>query len=260
MSSIKKVLCLKVKDTCPKERLFTPGIPYDVVAESMLLFAHGDGFLVNDNFGRPTTIIIGDGANCIYGEWQPLEEYVCMTNGYRPLVKKGDILLGYVSNGVLECPSHNRVFGCLNSQFKKVSEIKSTYDIVNTELKPRHEVRHVVYDTKDNKIVNDAMGECYITLAEAQELCDEMNAPKVMKTKYTKEVEYFGMKLLVPDDAKWLSATESGGVIAHTCIIKPARINSCGFYIGTESYKDHYVTGGIDLNGIDWKDTLMEIK
>lgn len=124
----------------------------------------------------------------------------------------------------------------------------------------RHEVRHVVYDTKDNKIVNDAMGECYITLAEAQEVCDEMNAPKVMKPKYTKEVEYFGMKVLVPDDTKWLSATDSGDVIAHTCIIKPDEINSCGFYSGTGIYKDHHVSGGVDLNGIDWKDTLVEIK
>lgn len=249
MSSIKKVLCLKAKNN--HDRTFTAGCIYDVEY-------HSGYYRAKDDNGLFSAIFID--SPCIYGEWQPLEEYVCMENAYRPLVKKGDVLIGYVSNGVLECPSHNRVFGCLNGQFKKVSEIKSTYDIVNTELKPRHEVRHVVYDTKDNKIVNDAMGECYITLAEAQELCDEMNAPKVMKTKYTKEVEYFGMKLLVPDDAKWLSATESGEVIAHTCIIKPARINSCGFYIGTESYKDHYVTGGIDLNGIDWKDTLMEIK
>lgn len=249
MSSIKKVLCLKAKNN--HDRTFITNKVYDVDIDG------GCGW-VKDESGYSTCILFE--MPCMYGEWKPLEEYVCMNNVYRPLVKKGDILLGYVSNGVLECPCHNRVFGCLNGQFEKVSEIKSVFDIVNAEQKPRHEVRHVVYDTKDNKISNDAMGECYITLAEAQELCDEMNAPKVMKPKYTKEVEYFGMKILVPDDAKWLSATKEGEIVAHICTGKPSEINSCGFYIGTGSYKDHYVAGGIDLNGIDWKDTLVEIK
>lgn len=249
MSSIKKVLCVKAKNEGTK--LFTTGAIYDVAQGTE---ANDDAMWVYDNLGRKTFIILS--SPCIHGEWQPLEQYMCMTNGYRPLVKKGDILIGYVSNGVLKCPSHNCVFGCLNGQLKKVSEIKSTSDIVNIELKPHHEVRHVIYDTKENKIVNDAMGECYITLAEAQEVCDEMNAPKVMKPKYTKEAEYFGMKILVPDDAKWLSTTMDGTLFAHCSKTAPSD-ESIFFYTGSD---DHVVMGGIDLNGVDWKDTLVEIK
>lgn len=243
MSSIKKVLCLKANND--NGRAFTAGNVYDV--EDLNWF-----FAAKDDNDLHTCLILNGPS--VYGDWQPLEEYMCMTNVFTPMVKFGDYVFGYEDNGILRVPA-----GIDSMAFREISKFKKLSEI-NSEPKPRHEVRHVIYDTKENKIVNDAMGECYITLAEAQEVCDEMNAPKVMKPKYTKEVEYFGMKVIVPDDAKWLSATESGEIIAHTCISKPAEINSCGFYIGTESYKDHYVTGGIDLNGIDWKETLMEIK
>lgn len=115
----------------------------------------------------------------------------------------------------------------------------------------RHEVRHVVYDTKDNKIVND---KCYITLAEVQEVCDEMNAPKVMKQKYTKEVEYFGMKILVPDNAKFIATTSYGSVL--TCD-SPMHLLGQNWNSELSSIT---VVGFADLNGIDWKDTLVEIK
>lgn len=249
MSSIEKVLCLKAKNKGSK--LFTTGAIYDVAFDSE---NKGDAAWVNDNLGRKTFIILC--GPCIHGDWQPLEEYVCMTNLLTPMVKLGDRVFGYEDNGVIRVPGgiDSMVFRDI-SKFKKVSEMP-----LEPEPKPRHQVRHVIYDVKENKIANDAMGECYITLAEAQEVCDEMNEPKVMKPKYTREVEYFGMNVFVPDDAKWLSATESGEVIAHTCTIKPAVINSCGFYLGTGNYKDYYVFGGVDLNGIDWKDTLVEIK
>lgn len=117
----------------------------------------------------------------------------------------------------------------------------------------RHEVRHVIYDTKDNKIVNDAMGECYITLVEAQEVCDEMNAPKVMKPKYNKEVEYFGMKILVPNDAKSIATHKDGGIFVSD---EKCCIASGGWMTG--GYLKHICN--VDLNGIDWKDTLVEIK
>lgn len=248
MSSIKKVLCVKAKNMGTK--LFTTGGVYDADIESGTAW-------VNDNLGRKTFIILC--APCIHGEWQPLEEYVCTTGMFKPVVKLGDAVFGYEFNNVFCAPGViDRVSLRQPMPFIKKSDIPSA-----PSAQPeygRHEVRHIIYDTKENKIVNDAMGECYITLAEAQEVCDEMNAPKVMKPKYTKEVEYFGMKVLVPDDTKWLSATDSGDVIAHTCIIKPDEINSCGFYSGTGIYKDHHVSGGVDLNGIDWKDTLVEIK
>lgn len=243
MSSIKKVLCLKAKNN--HDRIFTAGCIYDVEY-------HSRYYRAKDDNGLFSAIFID--SPCIYGEWQPLEQYVCMTNGYRPSVKKGDILFGYETSGVLKCPISNHVFGCLNGQFKKLSEIKSVADIVNTEPNPRHEVRHVIYDTKDNKIVNDAMGECYITLAEAQELCDEMNTPKVMKTKYTKEVEYFGMRLLVREDVKFI-ATSEGGVILTTSgsftFSGDSWVNACGTLDCIHK---------VDLNGIDWKETLVEIE
>lgn len=239
MSSIKKVLCLKAKNEGLKT--FTTGMTYDVVQGTG---ADDDAMWVYDNLGRKTFIMLS--YPCIHGEWQPLEEYMCMTNGYRPSVKKGDILFGYETSGVLNCPISNYVFGCLNGQFKKSSEM-------NDGSKPRHEVRHVIYDTKDNKIVNDAMGECYITLAEAQEVCDEMNAPKVMKPKYTKEVEYFGMKILVPDDAKWLATGPSGVVLGSETKME---LSPCGWFHKRKVYN----VCVLDLNGIDWKDTLVEIK
>ncbi|QDH85561.1 hypothetical protein [Proteus phage vB_PmiP_RS51pmB] len=238
MSSIKKVLCVKAKNMGTK--LFTTGCVYDADI--------GDGTAwVNDNLGRKTFIIIC--SPCIHGEWQPLEEYVCMTQMFSPKLNYGDTVYGYAKNGVLYTPHHE---GCIDgkalSGFRKLSEL-------NTEPKARYGVRHVVYDYNEDKIANDAMGECFIFLSEAQEVCEEMNAPKVMKPKYTKEVEYFGMKILVPDDARWLSTTMSGTLFAHCS--KEAPSESICFHAGSD---DHIVIGGIDLNGIDWKDTLVEIK
>lgn len=119
--------------------------------------------------------------------------------------------------------------------------------------KPRCEVRHVIYDTVHKDIVNDAMGECYITLEEAQKACDEMNSPKVMKPKYTKEVEYFGMKLLIPDDAKIIVAHKDGGIFVSN---ENCCVASSGWLTG--GYLKHICN--VDLNGIDWKETLVEIK
>lgn len=121
----------------------------------------------------------------------------------------------------------------------------------------RYEVRHVVYDTKDNKIVNDAMGECYITMTEAREVCDEMNAPKVMKPVFTKEVEYFGVKLMVPDNTKYLATNGIGAVHASNKELTISNINAHWCTTGTGNLS--FITK-VDLNGIDWKDTLMEIK
>lgn len=130
-------------------------------------------------------------------------------------------------------------------------------EVYEKDLEPvdsnRYEVRHVIFDTKDNKIVNDAMGECYITLAEAQEVCNEMNAPKVMKPKYTKEVEYFGMRILVPDGTKWLATSSNGVVLGSDTKME---FDVCGWFHKQKIYN----VGVVDLNGIDWKDTLMEIK
>lgn len=114
----------------------------------------------------------------------------------------------------------------------------------------RYEVRHVIYDTKDSEIVND---DCYITLAEARKVCDEMNAPKVMKPKYTKEVDYFGMKLLVPDDAKIIVTHKDGGIFVSN---ENCCLASTGWLTG--GYLKHICN--VDLNGIDWKETLVEIK
>lgn len=239
MSSIKKVLCLKAHND--HGRKFTAGNVYDVE-----LFT-GGYYRTADDCGLFTAIFTD--TTCLYGEWQPLEEYVCMTNLFAPIIKLGEVLFGYEDHGTLRFPD-----GINSMEFRYIGAFKKLQE-VNADPKQRHEVRHVIYDTKDNKIANDAMGECYITLAEAQELCDEMNEPKVMKPKYTKEVDYFGMNIFVPDDAKWLSTTMYGTVFAHCS--KAAPSESVCFHAGSD---DHVVMGGIDLNGIDWKDTLVEIK
>lgn len=246
MSSIEKVLCLKAKNKGSK--LFTTGAIYDVAFDSE---NKGDAAWVNDNLGRKTFIILC--GPCIHGDWQPLEEYVCMTNLLTPMVKLGDRVFGYEDNGVIRVPGgiDSMVFRDI-SKFKKVSEMP-----LEPEPKPRHEVRHVIYDVKENKIANDAMGECYITLAEVQEVCDEMNAPKVMKQKYTKEVEYFGVKFMVPEDTKWMCTTRKGEVCAWQHSDKPYFLSS-GFFVSNAC--GEVIVGGVDLNGIDWKDTLVEIK
>lgn len=239
MSSIKKALCIKAKNN--HDRTFITNKIYDVEIDG------GCGWVKDEN-GYSTCILFV--TSCIYGEWQQLEEYVCMTHTLLPELKPGETLYGYAKNGVLNFHHEGMIASNILGLFKKLSDIPQV-----AQYFPCHEVRHVIYDTKDNKIVNDAMGECYITLAEAQEVCDEMNAPKVMKSKYTKEVEYFGMKVFVPDDAKWLSTTMYGTVFAHCS--KTAPSESVGFHAGSD---DHVVMGGIDLNGIDWKETLVEIK
>lgn len=235
MSSIKKVLCLKAKNN--HDRTFITNKVYDVDVDG------GCGWVKDEN-GYSTCILFV--TPCIYGVWQPLEGYMCMTHTLHPESNIGDILYGYAKYGAINFPHEGKIVCKMPELFKKLSEI-------NTEPKPRHEVRHVIYDTKDNKIVNDAMGECYITLAEAQEVCDEMNAPKVMKLKYTKEVEYFGMKLLVPDDAKSIASHGDGSVfVSDELLIE----SSCGWM--ASGYLKHICN--VDLNGIDWKETLVEIK
>lgn len=242
MSSIKKILCVKAKNEGTK--LFTTGAIYDVINDSGI---GGGAAWVNDNLGRKTFIILD--SPCVHGEWQPLEEYVCINATLIQAVKLGCVLFGYEANGLLKIPIDNLVLASWRNYFKKTSEMKA-------ELKPRHEVRHVIYDTKDNKIANDAMGECYITLAEAQEVCDEMNAPKVMKSKYTKEVEYFGMKLLVREDVKFIATSRVGVILTTSGSFTLSE--SCQTWVSSSGTLDSIHK--VDLNGIDWKDTLVEIK
>lgn len=244
MSSIKKVLCVKAKNG--GSRSFTTGETYDVVQGNKESYG---ATWVRDDLGRETFIILC--SQCIYGEWQPLEEYMCMTHTLLPESKPGEILYGYAKNGVLNFPREGCISSNIHGLFKKLSEMEAP------TLCDRHEVRHVIYDTKDNKIVNDAMGECYITLAEAQEVCDEMNAPKVMKPKYTKEVEYFGVKLMVPDNTKYLATNGIGAVHASNKELTISNINAHWCTTGTGNLS--FITK-VDLNGIDWKDTLVEIK
>lgn len=242
MSSIKKVLCASSKRT----DLVTTGFIYDVVRP-----IGGDYLQINGNKG--TTLVIGVGDYCNIGEWQPLEEYMCLTGIYQGL-KIGDFFFGYKNDGAIIYPQGDGLeveLGDL-SKFKKVSEMS-----VVGEPEIRFEVRHVVYDAKDNKVVNDAMGECYITLAEAQELCDEMNAPKVMKPVFTKEVEYFGVKIMVPENSKYLATNGMGTVYASNKELTASNINDYWCTIGTGNLS---LITKVYLNGIDWKETLVEIK
>lgn len=239
MSSIKKVLCVSSK----RPDLVTKGFVYDVFKSI------GEDYTRIDS-DKGTPLVIGIGDYCNIGEWQPLEEYVCMTNIYKG-VEIGDTFFGYKSDDAIIYPQGkdpDMRFG-YSSNFKKLSEIPC-----KAKSFSRFEVRHVVYDTAHNDIIDDAMGECYITLAEAQELCDEMNAPKVMKPVFTKEVEYFGMKIMVPEKAKYLVTSRYGTVLSSSeepCIAQGEIWSSTGHL---EQVNKLY------LNGIDWKETLMEIK
>jgi hypothetical protein len=69
-----------------------------------------------------------------------------------------------------------------------------------------------------------------------------------------KTVNYFGIYLIVPDEKGWLTTDSDGSV----------------YWYDTKPVKDGYEWGGdygsmifickVDLEGMDWKNSLMEVK
>ncbi len=77
-----------------------------------------------------------------------------------------------------------------------------------------------------------------------------------MKLIDEKMVSYFGIMLVVDRSTKYLVTTESGNVIAS--VQKPELDPDVGWLYDWDS---HCVCiASVDLEGMDWKDTLMEIE
>lgn len=67
-----------------------------------------------------------------------------------------------------------------------------------------------------------------------------------------KQVEYFGLTLYVPDWVKWIATDANGEVFAYSKIL-----NQWGDMFDGNDPK--YITQ-VDLEGMDWRETLMEVK
>lgn len=76
----------------------------------------------------------------------------------------------------------------------------------------------------------------------------------------TKQVEYFGMMLDIPETAKYLACDDSGELYAYES--KPLKSTRPGSefwkpdYRATENTASFHI-GYVDLEGMDWKDTLV---
>lgn len=71
-----------------------------------------------------------------------------------------------------------------------------------------------------------------------------------------KTVDYFGVMLAVGDNIRYLATTKDGDVIAFDQ--KPARHMELGWLSACESFIVSIAK--VDLEGMDWKDTLMEVE
>jgi hypothetical protein len=70
-----------------------------------------------------------------------------------------------------------------------------------------------------------------------------------------KEVNYFGVKLAVDTTVKYLATVEMGNVFAF--VKKPDLDLDLGWLCDWEDFSICVAT--VDLEGMDWKDTLVEV-
>lgn len=70
-----------------------------------------------------------------------------------------------------------------------------------------------------------------------------------------KTVNYFGIKLTIDVKLRYLATTERGDVVAsnNTLLLDP----SCGWLSEWEDFTE--IVAVVDLEGMDWKDTLVEV-
>lgn len=70
-----------------------------------------------------------------------------------------------------------------------------------------------------------------------------------------KKVNYFGLELVVEKEAKFLATDENGGVYSFTKETEINKDNESVWYgKGTEWIAE------VDLEGLDWRETLVELK
>jgi hypothetical protein len=77
-----------------------------------------------------------------------------------------------------------------------------------------------------------------------------------MKMKLlSKTVDYFGLKLIVDKDTNYLTTSPEGSVIASFGV--PELDPTLGWMYDWGTYTT--VVAEVDLEGVDWKDTLVEV-
>lgn len=78
--------------------------------------------------------------------------------------------------------------------------------------------------------------------------------------KKYKTVQYFDLSLKVPEETKYISVDASGEIILWMNVIKP--FIEMFLYDDGEGWTGEvieYYVGHVDLEGMDWKDTLKEV-
>ena len=73
-----------------------------------------------------------------------------------------------------------------------------------------------------------------------------------------KTVNYFGIQLVVSQDTKYLVTTAKGEVIASEQIPDLDFDSDIGWLYDWGAYT--VCVASVDLEGMDWKETLMEVK
>lgn len=71
----------------------------------------------------------------------------------------------------------------------------------------------------------------------------------------SKTVDYFGLKLIVDKDTNYLTTSLEGSVIASFCV--PELDHTLGWMYDWGTYTT--VVAEVDLEGMDWKDSLVEV-
>lgn len=86
-----------------------------------------------------------------------------------------------------------------------------------------------------------------------------MKLIRVPKQRLMKQIEYFGLTLNVPEEAKYISVDTDGEIIVWFGIYKPyVRM----YTLDVEDWVGEvieYDLGQVDLEGVDWRETLVEL-
>ena len=75
-----------------------------------------------------------------------------------------------------------------------------------------------------------------------------------------KTVQYFNLELIIPENIKYISVDQEGEIVLWFAVHEPyVRMYSWGVddWVGEAS---DYDVGKVDLEGMDWRDTLVELE
>jgi hypothetical protein len=74
-----------------------------------------------------------------------------------------------------------------------------------------------------------------------------------------KTVEYFGLILTIPESASYLATDDDGAIFIHSH--EPELDENVGYWYTPDDIDAYcYMLCKVNLNNIDWKTTLKEIK